>query len=136
MALSYRIRARTIGRVKNLGLELGLGWGWPSHHHLLSTRFYAALVLFWEQDHELPCFMLHLQKAHSQEDVAGARRLPSHQKLCNGWPQRVCGSVRLTSTLCRWLQVEEATPAGEVDPPAEGWDLATPPVGDADQAGR
>ncbi len=33
-----------------------------------------------------------------------------------------------------WFQVEEATPAGEVDPPAEGWNLATPPVGDADQA--
>jgi len=42
--------------------------------------------------------------------------------------RRKCGNA------ATWLQVEEATPAGEVDPPAEGWDLATPPVGDADQA--
>jgi hypothetical protein len=36
------------------------------------------------------------------------------------------------------LQVEEATPAGEVEPPSRTWELGTPPVGeeDGDAAGQ
>ena len=44
------------------------------------------------------------------------------------------GVLRPFNRLCmRMLQVEEATPAGEVEPPSKAWELGTPPVGEEDE---